>query len=71
MKLRMLHVSTVKQCDGLIELTIIVYGKVDREYTFILNDQYNVDKFVTFYRKGAYGRAINHLKKTSLKEIKR
>lgn len=69
--MKMLLTSTVKQPDGLTELTIMVYGKVDREYTFILNTQYDVDKFVTFYRKGAYGRAMNHLKKTSLKEVKR
>jgi len=69
--MKMLHTSTVKHPDGTLELTIIVYGKVDREYTFLLNTQFDVDKFVAYYRRGAFGRAINHLKKSALKEIKR
>lgn len=69
--MKMLHTNTTKHIDGMIELTILVYGKVDREYTFLLNSQFDVDKFIAFYRRGAFGRAINHLKKVAIKESKR
>ena len=44
--------------DGLYEILVVVDGK---PYTYHLDGQYAVDKFLGHYHRGNYGKAINVL----------
>jgi len=71
--MHLLHESTIKQMNGVIEISIIIIDKIARPYTYALPSQFAVDKFEYLYRKNRklHGRALTILNKFKIKEGKR
>ena len=68
--MHLIHESTIKQPNGVIEISVIVIDKVARPYTYALSSQFAVDKFEHLYRKNRklHGRALTTLNKFKIKE---
>lgn len=59
------HLNTSKDCFGVFEVTVKINGK-DKEYTFLLGSQYDVDEFNRLYTYHK-GLALNWLKKVAIR----
>ena len=70
LKMYIIHEATIKQMNGIIEISVIIINKVARTYTYALPSQFAVDQFEYLYRKGRklHGRALAILNKFKLKE---
>lgn len=64
--MKLLHLSTTKDCFGVIDVTVRVNGK--KEYTFSVTSQHDVD---TFLEQLHYhpGKALNYLKKVKINSV--
>lgn len=64
----LLHLSTIRQPDGLFEIDILIDR---RQYTYYISSSSVVDRFMTAYkRKATHGKAVAILNKFKLERIK-
>lgn len=67
----LLHESTIKQMDGVIEITVFIVKENKRaRYTYKMNSEFFARKFHDLYRKGrkCHGKALTVLNKNQIKE---
>ena len=65
--INLIHLSTVRDFCGVFEVTVLVNN--NKEYTFCLGSQYDVEEFqrLTLHHPG---KALNYLKKVRIKDVK-
>lgn len=73
--MHLIHLSTVKQPDGIIEVEIIIVDPENQRkktYTYYLGSEFAYHKFYNLYKKGRklHGYALAQLNKFKIKEEK-
>jgi hypothetical protein len=64
--LKMVHVSTIRNFDGLLDFTVFTTG--DKEYTFVLKSERDAKQGESLIKHKHYGKAMNFLKKVCVRE---
>lgn len=68
--IKVTHISTVKNFDGLYDFTVLVSGGVKaKEYTYTLKTGSDVEQTLRLIQRGYAGRVMVYLKKVALKEV--
>lgn len=67
--MKLLLISSVREGDGLYEITVEVSEKTVRRYTYVIGSEYAVRTFENFYRRGFHGKALSVLNKFKEKPI--
>lgn len=68
--MHLIHESTIKNIDGIIDVTIYIINDKIRKYTYYLTSSYAVEKFERLYKKGRgfHGVALKILKENMIKQ---
>ena len=69
-KIKVTHVGTRKNFDGLVDFTVNVSTAVtSKGYTFILKSERDAEMVLFLLKRRWYGKALVYLKKAALKEV--
>ena len=73
--MKLMHESTVKNYDGLIDISVYVVNENKaKRYTYTLSSEFAAREFFSLYKRRKPGAALNFLKKNNInkpeKEVK-
>ena len=66
--MHLLHLSTVKYPDNSLEVTVRVFNKKTKDYTFYLTSEWALRQFLKHYKQESWCKALNVLKDFNRKE---
>ena len=61
------HTFTVKGWNGIYDVGIQIVDKVTKEYTYHIQLEKTIQKFLYYLKRKWYGKAINLLKENNIK----
>jgi hypothetical protein len=66
----LIHKSSVKNPDGVVDIEVLIVNKEIKKYTYHLSSEWAARKFHHLYRKGkaTHGKALAVLNKFKIKE---